>query len=92
MTLTKTKKKPRLLWLKITAIVLAVIVLLFAAATIIVTISMNQKFGRGDYTPQQVSTQYYYSHFESGYPRVNISFTSGENTLQGYIFWFSHTV
>lgn len=86
MTPTKTKKKTRLRWLKIVAIVVAALVLLFTAATIVVTVLMNKKFGRADYLPQQVSMNYLYEHYENEYPRVNVSFNSGENTLQGYIY------
>lgn len=86
MTLTKAKKKPGLRWLKITAIVLAALLLLFTAATIVVAVIMGQQFGRADYPSQQVSMNYLYAHYESDYPRENISFTSGENTLRGYIY------
>ena len=86
MTQTKAKTKPRRLALRITVIVLAVLVLLFAAATIVVSVNMNEQFGRADYTPQQFTTNYYYEHYGNDYPRVNVSFTSGENTLQGYIY------
>lgn len=86
MTPTKTKTKPKRLALRITVIVLAALVLLFAAATIVVSVNMNEQFGRGDYTPQQFTHNYYYEHYENDYPRVNVSFTSGENMLQGYIY------
>lgn len=86
MISTKTKKKTGLRWLKIVAIVVAALVLMFTAATIVVTVLMNKKFGRADYLPQQVSMNYLYEHYENDYPRVNVSFTSGENTLQGYIY------
>ena len=86
MTPTKTKNKPKRLALRITVIVSAALVLLFAAATIVVSVNMNKQFGRGDYTPQQFTANYYYEHYENDYPRVNVSFTSGENTLQGYIY------
>lgn len=86
MTPTKTKKKTRLRWMKIVAIVVAALVLMFTAATIVVTVLMNKKFGRADYLPQQVSMNYLYEHYENYYPRVNVSFNSGENTLQGYIY------
>ena len=86
MISTKTKKKTGLRWLKIVAIVVVALVLLFTAATIVVTVLMNKKFGRADYLPQQVSMNYLYEHYENDYPRVNVSFTSGENTLRGYIY------
>lgn len=86
MTPTKTKTKPKRLALRITVIVLSALVLLFAAATIVVSVNMNEQFGRGDYTPQQFTNNYYYEHYENDYPRVNVSFTSGENMLQGYIY------
>lgn len=86
MTPTKTKTKPKRLALRITVIVLAALVLLFAAATIVVSVNMNEQFGRGDYTPQQFTHNYYYEHYENDYPRVNVSFTSCENMLQGYIY------
>lgn len=86
MTPTKTKTKPKRLALRITVIVLSALVLLFAAATIVVSVNMNEQFGRGDYTPQQFTHNYYYEHYENDYPRVNVSFTSGENMLQGYIY------
>ncbi|MGN1339666.1 MAG: alpha/beta hydrolase [Oscillospiraceae bacterium] len=86
MTLTRQKKKHKHLAVKITVIALAVVILLFAVLTIVVAVLMNMKFGRGDYISQQLSANYYYPKYESDYPRVNVSFKSGENTLQGYIY------
>ncbi len=62
------------------------ILLLFAAATVIISVNMNNKFGRYDYVAPEFTTDYYYEHYEKDYPRENITFTSGGNTLQGYIY------
>lgn len=87
MTPTKTKSKSKYRAVKITAIVIAaVLVVLFAAATVIVSINMDKKFGRADYYPEESSVEYLYSHYESEYPRENVTFTSCGNTLQAYIY------
>ena len=84
MTLTKQKKKH--IAVRIIVITLAALILFFAAITTVVSVLMNNKFGRGDYIPQEYSTDYYYQHYKDDYPRENFSFTSGGNTLQGYIY------
>lgn len=82
----KKKKKSRKKALIICAVVLAAIILLFTAATIVVSVNMDKNFGRGDYEPQELSFYYFYPKYESRYPRENVTFKSGENTLQGYIY------
>lgn len=81
------RKKNKHKALKITAIVTAaLIVLLFAASLIVVSINMNKQFRRYDYISPEFTTDYYYSHYEKDYPRKSLTFTSGENTLQGFIY------
>lgn len=67
----------------IIGIVIAVIVFC-ATAQIITHILMKENFGRGEYP--QYSIGYRYDFYEKDYPRRAVSFLSGENTLQGYVY------
>lgn len=71
-------------------IILVVIVLLLVISIvigyIITCIEMNKNFGRGDYPERRFSAAYFYDHYENDYPRQEVSFLSGENTLKGYIY------
>ena len=80
------KKKSSHRAIKIVAIVLAAVILLFVAMTIVVAVNMNKMFGRYDYDNPRFTLDYYYEHYEADYPRKSVTFVSGENTLQGHIY------
>lgn len=47
---------------------------------------MRKNFGRGEYPERRFSANYFYDHYEAEYPREEVSFRSGENTLKGFIY------
>lgn len=77
----ETKVKKRIL-LVITLLIFVSIVVGY----IITCVEMNKNFGRGDYPERRFAATYFYDHYENDYPRQDVSFTSGENTLKGYIY------
>ena len=81
----KNKKKLILI------IAAAFIVLLLAAGMIVTIVMMGQNFSRGDYTDQRFTVDYYYEHYKADYPRSEVSFKSGENTLKGFIYGADNT-
>ena len=69
--------------------IILVCIVVFLVITLIVTqtithILMNDNFSRGEYA--KYTTKYSYNHYQKDYPRKNVSFKSGKNTLQGYIY------
>ena len=58
---------------------------LFAAALVATHLIMKKNFYRGEY-PTYPVMDYYYDHYKDSYPRRNVSFYSGKNRLQGYVF------
>lgn len=80
--MSKTKK--RVLIIALTVLIL--FVGLFASATVITAVNMDANFGRGDYPDTRFTLDYYYDHYEADYPRVEVSFKSGDNTLRGFIY------
>jgi len=80
-----TKKKKR--GLKVALITAAaLIVVVFTAGMIVTSVMMGDNFSRGDYPDQRFTVDYYYAHYQAGYPREEIEFKSGENTLKGFIY------
>ena len=71
-------------------ILLGVILVLFAVALVITHRIMRANFGRGEYKAYPVP-DYFYDHYKDQYPRRNVSFYSGKNRLQGYIFGEENT-
>lgn len=70
---------------KIIIICIVSFIVVLCIVTMIVThVLMKQTFSRGEYS--QYSLLYRYDHYENEYPRTPVSFKSGENTLQGYIY------
>lgn len=64
-------------------------VLIYVFVTLIVTqtvthILLKENFSRGEYS--KFAVNYRYDHYEKDYPRKNVSFKSGDNLLQGYIY------
>lgn len=80
--MSKTKKRVLIIALSI-FILLAV---LFTVATVITAVSMDENFGRGDYPDTRLTLDYYYEHYQADYPRTEVTFKSGENTLHGFIY------
>ncbi len=79
----KNKRKPSMK--KIVLIILLVLVLcVLTAAQVITHILLKQNFSRGEYS--KYTTNYRYNHYQADYHRTNVSFKSGKNTLQGYIY------
>lgn len=85
-TLFKKKKNP----VKIIFIVFLIILAVFSVLSfVIVKINFDDIFGR---TVLDTNTYYLrYSDIEENYPRELISFMSGENKLQGYLYGAENT-
>ena len=71
-------------------ILLGAILVLFAVALVITHLIMRANFGRGEYKTYPVP-EYFYDYYKENYPRRNVSFYSGKNRLQGYIFGEENT-
>ncbi len=71
-------------------ILFCAVLVLFAAALLITHRIMRKKFGRGEYPAYPVA-DYFYDCYKDAYPRRNVSFYSGKNRLQGYIFGEENT-
>lgn len=71
-------------------IVAGILILLFIIALIITHLIMRTNFGRGEYPTYPVA-DYFYDHYKDAYPRRNVSFYSGKNRLQGYIYGENNT-
>ncbi|MCM1298586.1 MAG: alpha/beta hydrolase [Firmicutes bacterium] len=65
-------------------IIIAIIVFILAAVQIITHLVISDLFQRAEYSKYHIG--YDYDYFKKDYPRINVSFKSGENTLQGYIY------
>lgn len=79
-----SKVKKRILIIGTAALIL--LIGMFTAATVITAVNMDANFGRGDYPDPRLTLDYLYKHYEADYPRVEVSFKSGENTLKGFIY------
>lgn len=71
-------------------ILLSAILVLLAVALVITHLIMRANFGRGEYKTYPVP-EYFYDYYKENYPRRNVSFYSGKNLLQGYIFGEENT-
>ena len=71
-------------------VVAIILLILFVAALVITHLMMRANFGRGEY-PTYPVVDYFYNHYKDAYPRRNVSFYSGKNRLQGYIFGEQNT-
>lgn len=78
------KKKKR--GLKIALITAALIIVIFAVGMIVTSSMMADNFSRGDYSDPRFIADYYYEHYQAEYPRTEVEFKSGDNTLKGYIY------
>lgn len=82
-TIVRTKKSK----LKVALIIIAaVLVVTFTAGMIVTSMLMDKNFSRGDYTDARFTIDYYYKHYENNYPREEVEFKSGKNTLKGFIY------
>lgn len=73
--------------LKRTAIVLVILlIIVFAVGYYITSSEMKKNFGRGDYPDPKTTPMWFYDHYEKDYPRQEVSFKSGENTLKGFLY------
>lgn len=71
-------------------ILFGAILVLFVVALMTTHLIMRANFGRGEYKTYPVP-DYFYDHYKEKYPRRNVSFHSGKNLLQGYIFGEENT-
>ncbi|MGN0616012.1 alpha/beta hydrolase family protein [Ruminococcus flavefaciens] len=76
----KSKKRAILIFIALFIIISIVV------GYVITCVEMNKNFGRGDYPEKRFAATYFYDHYENDYPRQEVSFLSGENTLKGYIY------
>lgn len=67
-------------------IVAALLIVIFAAGMIVTSVMMADNFSRGDYSDQRFTVDYYYGHYQDEYPRTEVEFKSGDNTLKGFIY------
>ncbi|MDR0983396.1 MAG: lysophospholipase [Ruminococcus sp.] len=74
--------------IKIISIILIIILLIYIIGGFVITnITLKQSFARVDnYNEYYQFTTIHYSDYEDVLPRTPISFMSGKNKLQGYIF------
>lgn len=81
--MAKTKRNK----LKIALIIAAAfLVITFAVGMIVTSVMMADNFSRGDYSDPRFIVDYYYEHYQAEYPRTEVEFKSGDNTLKGYIY------
>ncbi|MBR6420052.1 MAG: alpha/beta fold hydrolase [Oscillospiraceae bacterium] len=71
---------------RILAGVSALAVLTVAGGSIATAVIMQKRFDRAAYPDRKLSAYYLYEDFAGRYPRENVQFTSGGNTLQGYFY------
>lgn len=72
------------------AVLFSVLAILSITAFISTHLIMKKNFRRGAYPTYPVA-DYFYDHYKDSYPRRNVSFYSGKNRLQGYIFGEENT-
>ncbi len=78
-TRVKGKKKKVVL-----IIIIAILVFILVAFQVGTHLVISNFFQRAEYSKYHIG--YDYAHYEKDYPRKNVSFKSGKNTLQGYIY------
>ncbi len=71
-------------------VLFSALLILFVAAFVATHLIMKKNFRRGEYPTYPVA-DYFYDHYKDSYPRRNVSFYSGKNRLQGYIFGEENT-
>lgn len=71
-------------------VLFSILLILFIAGFVTTHVIMRKSFGRGEY-PTYPTADYFYDHYKNAYPRRNVSFYSGKNRLQGYIYGEENT-
>lgn len=71
---------------RIVIIIAAALILVAAVGMIVTSVMMADNFSRGDYADPRYIVDYYYEHYQAEYPRAEVEFRSGKNTLKGYIY------
>ncbi len=71
---------------KITLSIIITIILLIVPGVCITAQQMSSHFQRCDYQDPKLSATYFYDHYQPDYPREEVSFRSGKNTLKGFIY------
>lgn len=80
------KKKGKLTWEKIAIAALAAIFLFSLASMIAVKFIYDNQFPRYERHDETVTASLRYSDYAEDYPRNLVSFKSGDNNLQGYLY------
>ncbi len=88
-TVSDEKQRPKSRKKIICTALILLAVFIIAASMTVTHILLKQNFSRGEYS--KYTTDYRYDHYEGSCPRRNVSFKSGENTLQGYIYGGDNT-
>ena len=78
------KKEKRILP-RVLLIILIVLFLGFVVITGLMHYTVTSSFTRGDY-PDYPVVKYRYDHYQSHYPREEVSFLSGKNHLRGFLY------
>ena len=78
------KKEKRILP-RVLLIILIVLFLGFIVITGLMHYTVTSSFTRGDY-PDYPVVNYRYEHYRSQYPREEVTFLSGKNRLQGFLY------
>lgn len=68
------------------AIIAAAVLMMFSICMVLTRVLMRSRFTRVDYPDKKYSYSYRYSHYQKKYPREEVTFESGRNTLHGYIY------
>ena len=76
--------------MEIVRIVAAVLLILFAVILLLTHIIMKKRFYRGEY-PKHPVPERFYEAYRDRYPRRSVSFLSGKNRLQGYVYGEENT-
>ncbi len=79
-THSKVLKKAILWSLVVVFTVLVIVISVFTA------LQLKKNFGRGSYNTGPYSTVLFFNHYQDDYFRRPVSFTSGKNTLEGWIY------
>ena len=72
-------------------IVIYSLIALFGIVWLITDVIVRKKFHRTSY-PDVVTENFYYPDYCDRYPRKNVSFYSGMNRLEGYIYGEENTL
>lgn len=73
--------------IKISAVILVLLLIAGCITGFVITKKeMDKNFGRGDYPDRRFTAAWFYDHYEPEYPRQEVSFKSGDNTLKGFIY------